>query len=303
MNSDGSNKAALPAGVFGVPSRALHGGHRWFLEVRYGVGGEFYPSGADRREIFAVRDDGAISVQLTDQGDLEPTPEYEGGPMEQGSHSIPAWAPGDANISFIARRWVGGVVVEGGIYTAAPVYDGAGNIVGLDSQPASPTISFPIVSHTYLWGGQQFPGVPTPDVHAFDWAPDGTRVCCGRETAPDEYGLWIAEVGGAKTMIVPPGFGAWFFPKWSPAGTKILLNASLGIGNDKRFFSVNPDGTGLKLMFRGMYGGGHWSPTGSHITFYKFNGAFATAPYEVYRAKADGTQRTSLASGTPTSWR
>src|SRR5687767_10522543 len=29
MNSDGSSKTALPAGVFGNPSRILHGGHRW----------------------------------------------------------------------------------------------------------------------------------------------------------------------------------------------------------------------------------------------------------------------------------
>ncbi len=42
MNSDGSNKTPLPAGVDGEPSRDLHGSHRWFLQLR-DIPAEFYP--------------------------------------------------------------------------------------------------------------------------------------------------------------------------------------------------------------------------------------------------------------------
>ena len=78
------------------------GGQRWFLQLREIVG-DSYPSGLPRRELFAVReDDGeAFTVQLTDQPDLEPLPE--------GSASLfwgfVRWGIGDAEISWIARRW------------------------------------------------------------------------------------------------------------------------------------------------------------------------------------------------------
>lgn len=75
MNPDDSNKTPLPAGVSGEPSRFLHGGRRWFLQVR-DIPGETYPGQSQwptRREIFAIRDDGnpAYTVQLTTEPDLE----------------------------------------------------------------------------------------------------------------------------------------------------------------------------------------------------------------------------------------
>jgi hypothetical protein len=77
MNSDGSAKSLLPIDG-GEPGRVLHGGHRWFLQVRE-IPDETYPSSSPpafsntRRELFAVRDDGdeQVTVQLTNQPDLE----------------------------------------------------------------------------------------------------------------------------------------------------------------------------------------------------------------------------------------
>ncbi len=109
MNSDGTGKTALPSavGVYGVASRALHGGHRWFLQT-LAIPGETCPSGQPRYELFAVRDDGESSVtgQLTN----EPALERNGATPYRCT-----WKPGDGQISMVARRWSGGQVVEGGL--------------------------------------------------------------------------------------------------------------------------------------------------------------------------------------------
>ena len=67
MNSDGNNKTPLVLSDNpGNPSRALYGGHRWFLQTRQ-IAGQYYPNGDTRREVYAVRDDAAIEVQLSDE--------------------------------------------------------------------------------------------------------------------------------------------------------------------------------------------------------------------------------------------
>ena len=61
----------LPGGVEKEPSKATHGGRRWFLEVRNVAG--TYPDGSQRLELFAVRDDvnEDYTVQLTNSSELE----------------------------------------------------------------------------------------------------------------------------------------------------------------------------------------------------------------------------------------
>src|SRR6185436_2759928 len=113
-------------GIWGNPSRALHDNHRWFLKS-YKITGQFYPDGSQRREIFARRDDQLTPVQLTDDPTLQTDGRVD-------------WVPGgDQQISFRARRWSStepdATVVEGGLYMASLVYDGAGNITGLAEQP------------------------------------------------------------------------------------------------------------------------------------------------------------------------
>ncbi|MCH8882636.1 MAG: hypothetical protein IIA41_03950 [SAR324 cluster bacterium] len=60
MDTDGSNKTALPAGIaadgrhapYLRPSHDLHDGDRWFIDVRVVSG--TYPDGRPRHELFAV---------------------------------------------------------------------------------------------------------------------------------------------------------------------------------------------------------------------------------------------------------
>src|SRR5213593_2014127 len=101
MDGSGGNKTALPAGVSGEPSRLLHGGQRWFLQFTAVAG--TYPDGGQRHELFAIRGDGLLSVQLTDQADLEPF----GNPGANPDSRFPAgrWTFSDSKVSWIAARW------------------------------------------------------------------------------------------------------------------------------------------------------------------------------------------------------
>jgi len=148
MNSDGSNKTQLGLGMFGNPSTVLHNSHRWFIYT-YVLPGQYYPDGITKRsEVFALRGDFDPSlnnnantvVQLTDDITLQP---------RVGSTD---WVPGDALISFKARRWAsaepGAIVVEGGIYTASLVFGADGNIIGLTEQPGAPAIPFPLAEES-----------------------------------------------------------------------------------------------------------------------------------------------------------
>ncbi len=274
MNSDGSGKTLLPVG--GVPSRALHGGQRWFLNIQ-GIPGEFYPNGLQRGEIFAVRGDGnaAFTRQLTLQADLQPLGDGQ-------------WMPGDAGISWIARRWNTGssTVVGGGIYRASIVFDSDGNVVGLLDQPVAPTVSEALVQG-------DFQNDVVPNISNHSWAPDGVQCLYGeRSTTAGQWGsVWIADLFGGKRFLVTAGGGCW-----SPTGDKIAYTGGEGI------YTISPDGSAAKLIIRspgqvgGAAAGAVWSPTGSHLIHIKRTGSIADSSVvqNIYRTTATGTGGTDL---------
>ncbi len=287
MNSDGSAKSQLAVATDMLPSRLLHGGHRWYLQTRE-IAGELYPQGQDgisgtRREVFAVRDDDASAVQLTTQADLE----HDYGPE---------WIPGDVGVSWKARRWAGGAVAEGGIYTAALIFDGAGNVIGLDAQPLSPSIELPLVLWNTSPSNYPFGGDLGPDVYTHDWSPDGTQIVYDRFTANDAV---IAVVSGGRRQLV----GALARdPVWSPDGSRVAYTSDRGID------MITPAGTGATTLVKSGrsydVSSPIWSPTGSHVVLQRLD---RSLEQYVCRVAANGGSTTNLTPETthaaPVAWR
>lgn len=277
MNSDGSSKTALPLNVTGIPSRTLHGGHRWFL-TRRTIVGETYPNGLARREVFALRDDGdeEFTVQLTDDPDLEFLPGM-------------CWAPGEtANtglFSGFARRWIfDGVdwVIDPdsvGIYTATVLFDEQGDVAGLAAAPAL-LVSVGVVPASS-------PGQWWPDAYNwhFDWSPDLTEIVYSNA---DRSALLAQDVFTGEVRTLTTGkspYGA----KWSPAGNLIVFGTGYGT-----IETIAPDGTGRKEVIRAGAMYPDISPTGSHILYmYPYGGSEG----DLFRATMSGATKVNLTSG------
>ena len=309
MNPDGSGKTPLPIIGRAEPSEELHGGRRWFLELRE-IAGEFYPDGDLRVEIFAVREDGdeTFTVQLTDQPDLEPFP-ATGRTFTAGRWAVDGGVV-DGQVSWAGLRWdlTTGLPIEAGIYAAPILFDGGGNVLSLGAQPVSP-----ILDTGFVGFDSDGDGVADefyhPDVSSHDWAPDATAMVWDDSIAGD--GLLIADLlsDPVPSVLIAAGGN----PDWSPDGTKIVFDSPDGIE------TINPDGTGRTLVlevkdsknlstfvFIGMP---TWSPTSSHFVYSRdrqTSGRDTTS--DVYRAAADGSGNTNLTKHTddrarPIAWR
>lgn len=287
MNSDGSGKtqilAAQPSNVQREPSSLLHGGLRWFLELREVVG-EIHPNGKARRAVYSVRGDGneAATRQLTADPGLE--------------IATTQWIPGDGEISWLARRWVAGVVTQGGVYAAGITFDGSGNVIELVTQPATPTVPAGLVPWADTSGPWfMFSGDLGPDIRAYDWSPSGTEAVHG---VYSNSGLWIADRQGARRLLLAssPALG----PVWSPTGDKIAFD-----GPNQSIFTILTSGGSLLEILRSnanpanaskkvIVGNPKWSPTGSHLAYRRMAGTGFSGRTDVYRATPDGGNQTNL---------
>jgi hypothetical protein len=280
MNSDGSDNTQLGFGLFGNPSNALHGGQRWFLYHKP-IPDSFYPDGTQVFELFALRGDydstlnnnSTTKVQLTNNIDLQAKPWYT------------AWVPGDGQISFKARRWSGGVVVDGGIYTAAPVFDANGNITGLAVQPTTPAIPFPLV--------ETAPGDFWPAFEDYSWNSAGNKVVY---TEVGTHDLLIADLLGSPHQRIFGGYALW--PQWSPDGTKIAFTSQNATGTyiatikqNGSQFRVIVSPTSTWWAYRP-----YWSPGSNFIAFtgQTESGSPPTFNLNVNRVSATGANVTDL---------
>jgi hypothetical protein len=280
----GEQPTTLPLDVTGEPSRALHGGRRWFLSVRE-VSGRRYSNGAVRREVFATHDDG-LTVQLTDRPDLEPAPDT---PLRWPIHTH------DAQISWIGRRWTGGKVSEGGIYTARIAFDEKGLAAGLQDQSDTPAIAF---SLTQARGSGEWSDAPVPDVCSYDWSPDGQSVVY--ESVDGEIFVRDTRTASARLLSSERACD----PVWSPDGSRIAFKCCRLFGP---IVTVRPDGSDARILVSPRadelftVACPVWSPDGKYIAYQRAvspdSGALSL-DVDVYVTSAEGDGHRNLTGDT-----
>jgi hypothetical protein len=275
MNSDGTGKTELPVGVFGDPSRVLHGGHRWFLQSRRSPD-ETYPDGLARWEAFAVRDDGneSITVQLTNDPELDFT-------------GAVCWAPGETSgfgmIAGLARRFIfdgTSWVVDPssiGLYATTVLFDANGNVMGTDGPPQF-LVSLGIAPFDYADAYNQ----------DFSWSPDLAKIVFSNH---DRSELRVLRVTTGQFQTIASSASP-FHARWSPGGNSIVFGNGYG-----SIETILPNGTGRKELIRwgASYGywNPEWSPTGSYLVYERQPHG---DPYEadVFRMTSAGGGKTNM---------
>jgi hypothetical protein len=309
MNADGGAKAALPANVAGEPSQTLHGGHRWFLDVRFVVG--VYPDGTDRRELFAVRDDGneVFTVQLTDDPQLKllkGTVNHKSRwSVDAGDFANPDDDVTDGLASWRAVRFsVSGEpdASSSGIYAMPVLFDGGGDVDPL-SMLAIPELVVPSGVIDDQWFGAM------PDIHSHDWSPDGTFIVYNQfNSSTNSLAIADAETGFSMFLT-----GEGVDPQWSPDGATIAFRSSAGIE------TIRPDGTNRTVIVQDQSSRRKthnaktptWSPDSQHVAYHRQvfqTSGWSNSTGDVYRATNTGASKTNLTNDTddfahPVAWR
>jgi Tol biopolymer transport system component len=73
--------------------------------------------------------------------------------------------------------------------------------------------------------------------------------------------LWVMRVDGTDKRQLTSGFNVWF-ASWSPEGNRIAVTTEAG-----QLYTVNLDGSNLKLLAGGAYSPPFWSPDGHFIAY------------------------------------
>jgi dipeptidyl aminopeptidase/acylaminoacyl peptidase len=112
------------------------------------------------------------------------------------------------------------------------------------------------------------------------WAPDGTRlVAFGANPQGDQRGLWVVDVATAATSLLHPESSVVEAPAWSPTGG-LIAYIRTSPENVKQLWVVGSDGSGARLLVGSLpyLGKPVWSPDGSTLAFASARGIYTLRP-------------------------
>ncbi len=267
-----------------VPSNNLHGGAYWFATVRPAAG--TYPDGRPRQEIFLEKEGGAVSVQFTDEFDLEVNTTVAEGLT---------WLPGDTAVAFQGRRITDDpctepdcpVVIEEGTYALSVVFDG-----GAPAPPPAATAFLAVSKADYEY--------------QVVWSPDATRIAFPKDGELLVGDIVAGQLDASSTAVLTQGFPM----SWSVQGEILFCTSSCDL-----LHRIGDDGSGqTQLAAVGndqSAGNGRWSPDGNHLVYreltYRWRGNRGSVSADVIRVDRNGNNRKNLTRdfeySEPTGWR
>jgi len=224
LTSEAGQAVVRPVGVQGQPSKALHAGRRWFLQLR-AVSGTETRSNRLRNELWAVTaDERGIWLAGDEQLDLQPECRW----ARDYERRLD-----DGRVSWVALSDSG--APPGGIYSAQVVFDDAGQVAGLVELPTAPLVS---AAGGFISVGEG----------NHDWSPDGSQVV---------YAVRLGQIGQMSELQILDlrtrqirKLTQGIAPVWSPDGSCIAFRR----GHDK-ILTIHPDGSGLQTVAQRLHPG------------------------------------------------
>ena len=126
------------------------------------------------------------------------------------------------------------------------------------------------------------------------WTLDGTRLAYSGSIGISGGQILVAAGDGTGSVpVTDPQLGFFYFPAWSPDGSKLACSHYPTNGTPSGIFVMQADGGNLTRLTSGSDASPCWSPDGSRIVFARGAGG----PPQLYVMNADGSNVAQITSG------
>lgn len=128
------------------------------------------------------------------------------------------------------------------------------------------------------------------------FSPDGQTILFANRAAEGRTALWTVEVTGKNPKLLYAGPGDIVAADWSPDGGTIAFAMAVDVPNAYEIFLMNPDGSNLRQLTRGLPGIGgslDWSPDGRFLLIY----AGPPGDKDIFRIDVEAQTASQLTDG------